>query len=114
MVVITGDLVDGYFRFRQKDAEPLLDLKSRYGTYHCSGNHEYYWDPLKWFDWLEENGANVLRSRWCEAPPRRLYLRPLNRRGLCNPMQSVANVGTASVVGESRSTTIEMRPAMSI
>ena len=62
MVVITGDLVDGYFRFRQKDAEPLLDLKSRYGTYYCSGNHEYYWDPLKWFDWLEENGVNVLHN----------------------------------------------------
>ncbi len=62
MVVITGDLIDGYLKYRREDAEPLLDLKSRYGTYYCSGNHEYYWDPHNWFEWLEEGGVTVLHN----------------------------------------------------
>ncbi|VDK27502.1 unnamed protein product [Gongylonema pulchrum] len=42
MVAIAGDLVDGFLPNLAPRAMPLANLKSKYGTYFATGNHEYY------------------------------------------------------------------------
>jgi predicted MPP superfamily phosphohydrolase len=42
-VVLTGDIVDGYFS-RQKDVIALLgEIKAAHARVYMTGNHEYYW-----------------------------------------------------------------------
>ncbi len=50
LIAVTGDLGDGIILNLRKHLEPLSDLKSTYGTYFVTGNHEYYWNVA---DWLE-------------------------------------------------------------
>ena len=51
IVCITGDFVDGSPEARLADMEPLADLRSRWGVFGCTGNHEFYsvgysaWQP---------------------------------------------------------------------
>ncbi|MBL8956670.1 MAG: metallophosphoesterase [Myxococcaceae bacterium] len=63
VVVITGDLVDGKPEFIGKSVEALTRLKSRYGTYFVTGNHDYYSGPQLWLPVLEGWGITVLRNR---------------------------------------------------
>ena len=51
IIVATGDLVDGSVSYLEHDVEPLGQLKSRYGTFFITGNHEYYSGV---FDWLKK------------------------------------------------------------
>ena len=47
LVVVTGDLSDGTVETIGQHLRPLAELKSRFGTYFVTGNHEYYWEPEK-------------------------------------------------------------------
>jgi predicted MPP superfamily phosphohydrolase len=60
MVAITGDLVDGPVRALAAHTAPLAELKSRYGTYAVTGNHEYYSGAPAWIAELRRLGVNVL------------------------------------------------------
>jgi len=60
MVVITGDLVDGTVDELRKDVLPLTDLKSKFGTFFITGNHEYYSGVQPWVRELEGMGITVL------------------------------------------------------
>ena len=51
IIAVTGDLGDGRIPNLRKHLDPLMDLKSAYGAYYITGNHEYYWNVS---DWLEE------------------------------------------------------------
>ncbi|MFI5391037.1 MAG: metallophosphoesterase [Bacteriovoracales bacterium] len=51
LIAVTGDLGDGRILNLRRHLEPLADLKSKYGIFYVTGNHEYYWDVN---DWLEE------------------------------------------------------------
>ncbi len=62
LVVITGDLIEGHISHIWDDVSPILELKSRYGTYYCTGNHEYYWDGPGWCEALSEHGVKVLNN----------------------------------------------------
>jgi uncharacterized protein len=62
LVVITGDLIEGHVEHIWSDVAPILELKSRYGTYYCTGNHEYYWDGLGWCEKLSSAGIVVLNN----------------------------------------------------
>ncbi len=42
LILIPGDIADGYMEHRKGDLAPLADLKARYGVYVSPGNHEYY------------------------------------------------------------------------
>ncbi len=63
LVAITGDVVDGSPGQLMRFVSRLGDLKSRFGTYMVSGNHEYY---SKWEQWIrpfESTGIEILRNR---------------------------------------------------
>ena len=62
LIAITGDLVDGSVETLRRDVEPLKNLRSRYGAYFVTGNHEYYSGAGPWCDELETLGIRVLRN----------------------------------------------------
>jgi uncharacterized protein len=62
LVAITGDLVDGPVKSVGAQVHPLLDLRSRYGTFFVTGNHEYYSGAHGWIDQLRAMGITVLMN----------------------------------------------------
>jgi hypothetical protein len=62
IVAITGDLVDGSVRKLKEHVAPLEQLKSRYGSYFVTGNHEYYSGADPWCQELSDLGIRVLRN----------------------------------------------------
>jgi len=56
IIVITGDIADGSPSKLEKDLEPLLRLKARYGIYFITGNHEYYSGAQQWIDYVKSIG----------------------------------------------------------
>jgi predicted MPP superfamily phosphohydrolase len=60
MIAITGDLVDGPVSALAPDIEPLANLRSRYGTYFVTGNHEFYVGARQWIEYLPRLGVHVL------------------------------------------------------
>lgn len=61
-VVITGDLVDGRVKRLGKEATPLAELQSRYGSFFVTGNHEYYSGASEWIELLQQLGIRVLMN----------------------------------------------------
>lgn len=62
LIVITGDLIDGYVHELRPHVAPLADLKARDGVYFATGNHEYYWGGEEWMEHLDELGIPTLRN----------------------------------------------------
>ena len=62
LVAITGDLVDGSVAQLGEHVRPLANLKSRYGTFFTTGNHEYYSGADQWITFLESLDIKVLRN----------------------------------------------------
>ncbi len=63
LVAITGDLVDGDVDELGHAVSALGNLKSRYGSFFVSGNHEYYSGWNEWAPALQSMGMTVLRNR---------------------------------------------------
>jgi len=63
LVAVTGDLVDGKVSQLGTTVAALQGLRSRWGTYFVTGNHEYYSGDLEWCAALERMGLTVLRNR---------------------------------------------------
>ena len=63
LVAITGDLVDGDVDQLAEAVTPLRDLKSRYGTFFVTGNHDYYSGDVQWAAAVSRMGIQVLRNR---------------------------------------------------
>ena len=59
-VAITGDLVDGPVSALADEIAPLAELRSRYGTYFVTGNHEFYVGARAWVEFLARLGVRVL------------------------------------------------------
>uniref|UniRef100_A0A0N4ZV60 Metallophos domain-containing protein n=1 Tax=Parastrongyloides trichosuri TaxID=131310 RepID=A0A0N4ZV60_PARTI len=64
MIAISGDLVDGYVEYLGERVKLLNDMKSKYGIYFVTGNHEYYQDNIdKWMDFFDKNiNMTILRN----------------------------------------------------
>lgn len=67
LVAITGDLVDGTPQYIGSAVEAITRLRSRYGTYFVTGNHDYYSGAPEWIALLQGWGVNVLRNRRVEV-----------------------------------------------
>uniref|UniRef100_A0A1I7V788 Metallophos domain-containing protein n=1 Tax=Loa loa TaxID=7209 RepID=A0A1I7V788_LOALO len=53
MVAISGDLFDGFLSNLVQPTLPLAKLKSKYGVYYATGNHEYYYgDTNEWLHYF--------------------------------------------------------------
>lgn len=62
LVAITGDLVDGSVSELADQVAPIADLKSRYGTFFVTGNHEFYSGRESWCRKLTSLGVRVLHN----------------------------------------------------
>ena len=62
LVAITGDLVDGSVTELAEQVAPIASLKSRYGTYFVTGNHEFYSGRSSWIRQLTSMGVRVLAN----------------------------------------------------
>ncbi len=62
LIAVTGDLVDGNPDELMYDAEPLRNLKAKYGVYFVPGNHEYYSGWTRWRERINEMGLKVLEN----------------------------------------------------
>lgn len=63
LVAITGDLVDGSVERLSEHIAPLSQLRSRYGTFAVTGNHEYYHGASAWVALWQRLGFEVLENR---------------------------------------------------
>ncbi|KAB8033457.1 metallophosphoesterase [Fluviispira multicolorata] len=62
IIVITGDLVDGFVSQLTDWVAPLGGIKSKRGLFYVNGNHEYYWDAKGWARYMEELGYTFLEN----------------------------------------------------
>ncbi|HTT04855.1 MAG TPA: metallophosphoesterase [Steroidobacteraceae bacterium] len=62
LVAITGDLVDGTVVQLAEQVAPLAQLRSRFGTFFVTGNHEYYSGAAAWIAHLRQMGMQVLMN----------------------------------------------------
>ena len=60
IVALTGDLVDGSVGRFSWDVAPLGRLKSKYGNFFVTGNHEYYSGVDQWLGELHRLGFTTL------------------------------------------------------
>ncbi|WNG38433.1 metallophosphoesterase [Archangium violaceum] len=63
LVAITGDLVDGDVPTLGGSVAALGNLKSRFGSFFVTGNHDYYSGDEEWTAFLKTLGVQVLRNR---------------------------------------------------
>lgn len=60
LVVITGDLVDGFVDQLAAEVSSLRQLRAPLGCFFVTGNHEYYYRAVEWVEHLESIGCRVL------------------------------------------------------
>lgn len=60
IIVITGDLVDAHTESIIQHLRALQELKSRYGIFYVTGNHEYYWSVDSLINELKNMGFIIL------------------------------------------------------
>ncbi|MCP3064272.1 metallophosphoesterase [Myxococcus sp. K38C18041901] len=63
LFAITGDLVDGDVPTLGPSVAALRDLRSRYGSYFVTGNHDYYSGDVEWTTFLQSLDIQSLRNR---------------------------------------------------
>ena len=60
VVAVVGDLADGTVEQLGDEVTPLRDLRSTYGSYFVTGNHEYYAQVGDWLHLLRQLGVRPL------------------------------------------------------
>jgi predicted MPP superfamily phosphohydrolase len=63
LVAITGDVVDMPVDLLGAEVEALRNLRSRYGTWFSTGNHEFIYGAGPWMDFFRSLGIHVLDNR---------------------------------------------------
>jgi hypothetical protein len=62
LIVITGDLVDGFVSQLADQIEPLRALRAPHGVLFVTGNHEYFYRASEWLTELRSMGISVLSN----------------------------------------------------
>lgn len=62
LVVLTGDMIEGRTDVIADEISPLGDLRSNYGVFGVTGNHEYYFEADKWNMAFEQLGISMLNN----------------------------------------------------
>jgi hypothetical protein len=62
LVVITGDLIDTNVSNAKKTLDELKNLKSKYGTFFITGNHEYFHNITEIISTVKSLGIRVLEN----------------------------------------------------
>lgn len=62
MIVVTGDMIDGWTEARFSDIEPLGQLRAKDGVFAVTGNHEYYFGAENWIQTFEKLGLHFLNN----------------------------------------------------
>lgn len=62
MIVITGDMIDGWPEARFSDIEPLKKLRAQDGVFAITGNHEYYFGAENWIQALQKLNLRFLNN----------------------------------------------------
>lgn len=62
LIVLTGDMVDGFVSVLAPLLEPLRTLQAPHGIFYVSGNHEYYWGGEEWIRHFQSLGATPLSN----------------------------------------------------
>ncbi|MBR4422781.1 MAG: metallophosphoesterase [Mailhella sp.] len=68
LIVLTGDLADGFTSQRMDAVQPLRTLRARLGVYGVPGNHEYYYDARAWADAFAAMGVRMLENEHVTLP----------------------------------------------
>jgi len=68
LILFTGDFIDGTVEDRRSDVAPLADLRAKYGVLGIPGNHEYYFDYVKWRQRIEDLGIKLIENAHVELP----------------------------------------------
>jgi predicted MPP superfamily phosphohydrolase len=72
LILLIGDLTDGTVAELGEDLRPLADLRAAEGVFFVTGNHEFYFDPDGWLDFIPQLGISVLANQG--VPVRGLWL----------------------------------------
>ncbi|MCL2473990.1 MAG: metallophosphoesterase [Alphaproteobacteria bacterium] len=64
MIVITGDVIDGYVEELLSEVSFLKELEAPLGVFAVNGNHETFFGIQKWTDAFEAMGISVLRDEY--------------------------------------------------
>lgn len=62
IVVITGDIMDRDICRHQWLCAPLMEIRSTYGVFAVTGNHEYYTGMDAFEKWVRQTGIRVLNN----------------------------------------------------
>ena len=62
LILISGDLIDGYLDARRDDVAPLAGLSARDGVFVSPGNHEYYFGFEDWWATYQGLGMKPLAN----------------------------------------------------
>ena len=66
LVAVVGDMVSSEPGDVRGSAAPLRDLRTRYGAFFVTGNHEYYTGHEEWIEAAGDLGLRVLRNQRVE------------------------------------------------
>jgi len=62
---ILGDIIDAPRDLIEERVESLRHLRSHFGTFYVTGNHEYYYGNVnEWFELFESYGIKILKNRF--------------------------------------------------
>ncbi|APX24894.1 MAG: metallophosphoesterase [Rhodobacteraceae bacterium] len=62
IILISGDLIDGYLDVRRQDVAPLSGLSATDGVFVSPGNHEYYFEFDSWWQTYRQLGMRLLAN----------------------------------------------------
>jgi hypothetical protein len=68
VVAVVGDLVDDSVETLSDAVAPLRELRSRYGSYFVTGNHEYFSGVDEWIEKVASLGLRPLRNEHVTLP----------------------------------------------